>query len=117
MRAHDPEQTFNDYSKGRASARFSCLHLGTPSIGMNVWGKVHCSRNVYGSFIVLVDATRDVSLRNTRFIGTYRSETANTVRSTIAGKAQILARSETVIYLDNPLIETHDLELLLQPAV
>ena len=67
--------------------------------------------------LYLLTRLETVSLRNTRFIGTYRSETANTVRSTITGKAQILTRSETVIYLDNPLIETHDLELLLQPAV
>lgn len=55
-----------------------------------------------------------ISLRDTRFIGTYDAETRigphRGVQNRITGKAQILARSEIVIDLDDPLIDASDLD-------
>jgi len=71
----------------------------------------------YEGLIKPGESLETVSLRNTRFVGTYYGDTKiggyHGVSNRITGKAQVIARSEIVVDLDEPLVDPTDLELVL----
>lgn len=63
------------------------------------------------------ESLETISPRGNRFVGTVLDEaevgTYRALHSNITGRARVIARSHIVVDLDDPLIETHDLEHLL----
>jgi trans-L-3-hydroxyproline dehydratase len=68
--------------------------------------------------IVPGDTLETVSLRDTRFVGTFRGVDHagghDVVANTITGRAYVLARSEIVIHCDDPLVDCADLLPILE---
>lgn len=65
------------------------------------------------------ESLETISARGNRFVGTVVDEamvgTYPALHSTVTGRARLLARSRIIVDLDDPLIDTSDLEKLLTP--